>query len=217
VISLLRKIFFSSVIILAAPRLEAQQETKSGPFVSFHVGQFWAKSPEFVDTYGGNPSTVFEGSFGYHVTTRINTFARFVYQPSSRRSETRVVEALDPLQYSIRTRTTKNHMWLLNPGFEYQFLKTDPFICSAGLGGLIGKAVEETSGTVYVYGGREFVETEDFGVAGIVSSITVEAKISGTSLSILLGGQYRYAPPLSSIFTMDYSGTTVDLGIKCVL
>ena len=204
-------------MLLATSRLEAQQVNNAGPFVSLHVGQFWAQSQEFLDHYGSNPATVFDGCFGYHVSTRINTCVRLIYQPSSKSLESRVVETLDPLQYSIRRRVTKNHLWILNPGFEFLFVNTDHLSLGAGLGGLIGNATEEKSGTVYVYQGREFVETEDFGVAGLVTSLTVEMKIQDTSLSLVLGGQYRYAPPLSSIFTMDYSGTTVDLGIRCNL
>lgn len=206
----LRSAAFASLILLAPSISGAQEGDVQGPFVSLHVGEFWASSRDFTDLYGSKPSTVFEGCFGYRVSKHINTFARLTYHPSSKRTVSYIGEGLDPFRYSVQTRLAKNHVWIVSLGFEFLFLSTDQFSLGAGLGGLIGMATEEKRG-YYVSGDPE---TENFGVAGLTTGLTVEKTIPGTPLSVVLGGQYRYSPPLSSIFTTDYGGVTVDLGIR---
>ena len=176
------------LLILTQATIVAHANEK-GLFLSIYGGTFSSSSVDFRAVYSREPAAVIGIGLGHQTWGRVSTFVEFMHYA----------------QYSRRWNEADRRMWTADLGFAYALLARDEHSLEVSAGGMIGLSREDIP------------DGEKFGVAGAFAGLSFLRRFEGTPLAVVLDGRYRYAPPLSSIFTTDYSGTTVKLGLRYML
>jgi hypothetical protein len=186
------------------------------------AGAYWPVSSDFPSTFGKTVVFVPQLSFGCPVSAQMLIFSKLGYLASEGTITYAVVNFSGPPFPTIGTTTgtTKIEQWMVNLGVQLVLPVAQLNSIGLSLGPLLTSVKEERPSTMFLDASKEvstYYTQNQFSILGYFIGATLETNIPGSSLSIILEGEFDYAYRTDASFLTNYGGASVGLGVRSKL